>query len=109
MLERLHWLPIASRIDFKIATLTYKAVHLKQPQCLAQHLKLKSMHVNTQINDQLLPQHPSVGTNSYGRHAFSYTAPTVWNKRPYRLSNAPSVTLFRKNMKTLSPCLVWKS
>ena len=38
---------IASRIDFKIATLTYKAVHLKQPPCLAQHLKLKSMHLNT--------------------------------------------------------------
>ena len=40
LLERFHWLPIASRIDFKIATLTYKAVHWKQPPCLAQHLKL---------------------------------------------------------------------
>ena len=47
MLERLYWLPIASRIDFKIATLTYKAVHLKQTPCLAQQLKLKSMHLNT--------------------------------------------------------------
>ena len=72
LLERLHWLPIASRINFKIATLTYKAVHLKQPPCLAQHLKLKSMHLNTRNNDQLLLQHPSVGTNGYGRRAFSY-------------------------------------
>ena len=49
---RLHWLPIASRIDFKIATLTYKAVHLKQPSCLAQHLKHKSMHpiLETMVN-----------------------------------------------------------
>ena len=47
LLERLHWLPVTSHIDFKIATLTYKAVHLKQPPCLAQHLKLKSMHLNT--------------------------------------------------------------
>ena len=47
LLERLHWLPDASRIDFKIATLTYKAVHLTQPPCLAQHLKLKSMYLNT--------------------------------------------------------------
>ena len=46
-------------------------------------------------------QHPSVGTNSYGRHAFSYTAPTVWNKLPYKIRNAPSVTLFRKKLKTL--------
>ena len=43
LLERLHWLPIASRIDFKIDTLTYKAVYLKQPPCLAQHLKLYSI------------------------------------------------------------------
>ena len=61
LLERLHWLPIASRIDLKNATLTYKAVHLKQPPCLAQHLKLKSMHLNTRNNDQLFLQHPSVG------------------------------------------------
>ena len=59
LMERLHWLPVASRIDFKIATLSYKAVHLKQPPCLAQHLKLKSMHLNTRINDQLLLQHRS--------------------------------------------------
>ena len=42
--------------------------------------KLKSMLFNTRNNDQLLLQHPPVGTNSYGRHgydAFSYTAPIV--------------------------------
>ena len=42
-----------------------------------------------------------MGTNSYGRRAFSYTASTVWNKLPYRIRNAPSVTLFRKKLKTL--------
>ena len=92
---------LGCRIDFKIATLTDKTVHLKQPLCLAQHLKLKSMHLNTRNNDQLRLQHPSVGTNSYGRRAFSYTAPTVWNKLPYKIRNAPSVTVFRKKLKTL--------
>ena len=77
LLKRLHWLPIASRIDFKIATLTYRAVHLKQLPSLAKQLKLKSMHFYTRNNDQLLLQHPPVGTNSNGRRAFSYTAPTV--------------------------------
>ena len=92
------YLCINSRIDFKVAILNYKAVHLKQPPCLAQHLKLKSMNLNTQNNDQLLLKHPSVGTNSYGRRAFSYT---VWNKLPYKIRNAPSVTIFRKILKTL--------
>ena len=91
LLERFHWLPVASRIDFKIATLTYKAVHLKQPPCLAQHLKLKSMHLNTRNNDQLLLLHPSVGTNSYGRRAFSYKVPTVWNKLPYKIRKGRTI------------------
>ena len=39
----------ASCIDFKIATLTDKAVHVKQPLFLAQHLKLKYMHLNILI------------------------------------------------------------
>ena len=84
-----------------ISTLTYKAVRLKQPPSLAKHLKLKSMHFNTRSSDQLLLQHPPVGTNSYGRHAFSYTAPTVWSKVADYVRNAPSVMSFRKHLKTL--------
>ena len=74
---------------------------MKQPPSLAQHLKLKSMHLNTRNNAQLLLQHPYVGTNSYGRRAFSYTAPTVWNKLPYKIRNAPSVIYLGKKWKTL--------
>ena len=73
---------------------------MKQPPSLAKHLKLKSMHLNTQNNDQLLLQHPPVGTNSYGRCAFSYTAPSVWNKVPDYIRSAPSVMSFRKHLKT---------
>ena len=101
LLEQLPWLPIASSTDFKIATLTYKAVHLKQPPGLAQLLKLKSMHLNTRNSDQLHLQHPSVDTNTCGRRVFSYTALKVWNKHPYKIRYAPSVTLFRKKWKPL--------
>ena len=66
-------------------------------RALAKHLKLMSMHFNTRNNDQLLLQHPPVGTNSYGRRAFSYTAPTVWNKVPDYICSAPSVMSFRRD------------
>ena len=100
LLDKLHWLPVVSRIDFKIATLTYKAVHLKQPPSLCKNLELKSVLVKTRSNDHLLLQHPAVGSNNYGRRAFSYTAPTVWNKLPFQIRNAPSVMCFRKRLKT---------
>ena len=62
------------------------------------------MYLNTRNNDQLLLQHPPVGTNIYGRHAFNYMVPTVWNKVPdyiYKIYiYAPSVMSFRKQLKT---------
>ena len=47
--DRLHWLPIAAPLDFRI----HKLVHLKQPQSLAKHL-----HLNIPHNDQLFLQYP---------------------------------------------------
>jgi hypothetical protein len=34
LLSHLHWLPVAKRIHFKIATLTYKVLTTQQPACL---------------------------------------------------------------------------
>ena len=100
LLDKLHWLPVISRINFKVATITYKVLHLQQPPSLHRCLKLKSMPLNTRSNNQLQLQHPPVGSNNYGRRAFSYTAPTVWNMIPYCIRSAPSVMSFRKQLKT---------
>ena len=43
LLNQLHWLPIRSRIHFKVALLTYKAVHYNQPPSLAKHLTIHSL------------------------------------------------------------------
>ena len=80
---------------------------MQQPSSLAKHLKLKSMHLNTRNNDQLLLQHPSVGTNSYGTCAFSYTVPSVWNKVSYYIRNAPSVISFTKHLKRTILDICW--
>ena len=100
LLDKLHWLPVVSRINFKIGTITYKAVHLQQPASLSKCLNLKDISYNTRTSDLLKLQHPSVGTNNYGRCAFSYTAPTVWNKIPLSIRQAPSIMSFRKQLKT---------
>ena len=59
------------------------------------------MHFNTRNNDQLHLQQPPVGTNCYGHHVFSYTAPTVSNERPDDIRNAPSAMSFRKRLKKM--------
>jgi len=38
LLWQLHWLPVNSRIRFKLATLTYKALYTNSPQYLSSHI-----------------------------------------------------------------------
>lgn len=101
LLARLHWLPVASRISFKIAILTYKAVHWQQPPSLAKLLKFKSRtNYKTRNSNQLQLQHPPVGINNYGRRAFCYAAPSVWNSIPFSIRSANTIMAFRKQLKT---------
>ena len=100
LLDKLHWLPIVSRISFKIACLTYKAVHMNQPPLLSACLKLRPINVETRFSDNLQLQYPLVGNNNFGRRAFAFSAPTIWNQIPLNIRNAPSLFSFRKQLKT---------
>ena len=100
LLAKLHWLPVTSRIDFKLACITYKAIHKNQPPSLSESIVIRSSNKNTRNNDHLLLQHPPVGKNNYGCRAFSFTAPSIWNKIPLHIRMAPSILSFRKHLKT---------
>ena len=100
LLDKLHWLPVVSRIDFKLACITYKAVHMNQPPLLSKSLTLRSTRINTRSSNHLQLQHPPVGNNNFGRRAFAFSAPTVWNQIPFNIRNAPSLFSFRKQLKT---------
>ena len=45
LLSHLHWLPVAKRIHFKIATLTYKVLSTQQPAYL-RSLTIRFLHAN---------------------------------------------------------------
>ncbi len=45
VLEKLHWLPVGFRIDFKILMLTYKALNNLAPQYLSELLTPTHLHV----------------------------------------------------------------
>ena len=101
LLKRLHWLPVNSRISFKIATLTYKAVHTQQPPSLFKLLQFKGCtNFVTRSANHLQLQHPPVGINNFGRRAFGYAAPSVWNSIPFHIRSATSIMAFRKQLKT---------
>ncbi len=102
--ERLHWLPITSRITFKVALLTYKAIICEQPPSLHKLLTIRSDQVTTRsqtTQDRCVCKHllhPSA--SGFGRRAFDHIAPGVWNAIPPPIRLAPSIANFRKALKT---------
>ena len=99
--QQLHWLPIRSRIDYKIAIITFKTLKTGTPAYLANLLQLSTSsatHRRLQLNHS---------RTAFGRQAFSHSSATVWNSLPSELtSNFDSVELnlhtctFRRQLKT---------
>ena len=84
-LKSLHWLPVRSRIDFKIALLTFKCLHGEGPQYLRELLHVYQPTRQLRSSDAgLLRAEPA--TCSLGCRAFNYAAPSVWNSLPLHVS-----------------------
>ena len=102
--DELHWLPINSRVDFKIALLTYKALHNQAPECLSSMCHLASNSVGlsrnrSASNGDLIPYY-TWHTTHYGKRSFFYSSPYIWNNLPPYIKEQSTVTNFMKHLKT---------
>ena len=99
VLHQLHWLPIERRIEFKLATLTFKVLTHSQPTYLSallhRHAPTRSLR---SCGKNLLVILNVKSAN--GRRSFSFAAPTIWNSLPEIIRNSSSLALFRKQLKT---------
>jgi len=100
VLRDLHWLPITSRINFKILVLTYKCIHGLAPAYLQSLVTVKTNTRNLRSSSQLLLLQPRFKLLSAGHRAFYYCAPLLWNKLPSVLQSSPSIDVFKSNLKT---------
>ena len=66
LLNSLHWLPVHSRINFKIATITYKLLHSQSPGYLASMLH-HYIPTSRDVNEATTPRGRGRGHNSRGR------------------------------------------
>mgnify|MGYP001548919928 CR=1 FL=1 len=98
-LAALHWLPVATRIDFKIALLTYKALHEMAPSYLRDLLtEYEPSRLLRSASSGLLVIPPT--HSALQRRAFTFAAPTVWNSLPLHVREAPSIDSFKSRLKT---------
>jgi len=100
ILAGLHWLPIAYRIEFKVALLTFKTITTNQPAYLSELLHRRVPTRVLRSSDRNLLQH-DVARTAFASRAFCHAAPTVWNNLPHELTDdLSSLTVFKRLLKT---------
>ncbi len=100
-LRDLHWLPIRSRIKFKILIWTFKAVHGQAPPYIRDLIivKNKSRKTRSCSNGVSLEQLRS-NLKYGGDRCFRVVAPKLWNSLPLALRDCSNILSFRKHLKT---------
>ncbi len=97
-LKDLHWLPIKSRIKFKLLLLTWKALNGQAPLYLKELLKYKVKTHDGRVKNTLFV--PKTKLVTCGDRAFSSVAPMLWNSLPNNLRNIDKVSTFKNKLKT---------
>ena len=100
ILYSLHWLPVEQRIVFKILLLTFKVLHNIAPSYLCDLVKsyVPSRSLRSSSSNLLTKQ--SYHLKTYGKRAFSYVAPELWNVLPPNIRSCDSISLFKRDLKT---------
>ena len=101
VLADLHWLPIASRIRFKVALQTFKTLTTKKPEYLADLLSFQtaSRSLRSSSTNRL---HVDVARTSFASRAFRHVAPSVWNALTVHLTDvSQSLDSFKKQLKNI--------
>jgi len=111
LLSKLHWLPVQSRIEFKIACITYKVLTTGQPTYLSTLLNHYTPLCTLRSANQYRLQHPRVSTE-FAKRSFSYLAPKIWNPSisgfalPYQPSNVISKRTYLNSILHFTPAIL---
>ena len=104
-LNRLHWLPVKERIQFKILLYVFKCLNGHAPSYLAScfthyhqtRTGLRSAQDSTRLS---VPKFRRKALQSAADKSFSLAAPALWNNLPTSIRTANSVSSFKRCLKT---------
>ena len=103
VLRDLHWLPVVKRIDHKVLSLTFASLNESATAYLQElapsYTPPRSLRSASQSRLRL-PSTEGTSRKKYGARSFSNAAPVLWNALPQKLRHAPSISSFRKQLKT---------
>ena len=101
-LRQLHWLPIESRIQFKLCLLMHRIRAGRCPSCLSKTVQLVADHASrTGLRSAPTAWYVQPRLRIvFGERAFSFSGPKAWNALPDRLHSIESTDSFKKPLKT---------
>ena len=101
--DKLHWLPVRKRIEFKICTTVYKSLHGGAPPYLVEMMlpvtdtpAMRRLRSATR-GDLIIPSSKTV---RFGSRSFNVSGPTLWNSLPVNIRQCKSFESFKKQLKT---------
>ena len=100
ILKELHWLPIQSRIKFKLGLITFKAVNNLAPSYIRDLLKIHKPSRCLRSASKNLLEEPRTITKTYGDRTFRKAGSVVWNSLPDELRLETSINIFKNKLKT---------
>ncbi|XP_072020496.1 uncharacterized protein [Amphiura filiformis] len=101
IMRDLHWLPIRKRIAFKISLLTFKALHGQAPPYISELITPYTPYRTLRSSTQNLLKAPRRRPRTaYGRRSFAEAAYKEWNNLPLHVRLAPSINVFKTQLKT---------
>ena len=111
--DRLHWLPVLQRIEYKVCALIYKCLHRAAPTyltelCLPVSESVNRGHLRSAVRGNLVV--PRSRTTRYGQRSFAVAGATLWNSLPLSVRD-PSLTLsqFCARLKTALFCRAYET
>ena len=99
--DRLHWLRVPQRIEFKRGPLVHKAIHGLAPAYIANYcIEIPSRRCLRSSAHRRLHVPPPSKTVMLGERSFSIGGPSLWNNLPDTVKEADTVELFKQRIKT---------
>ena len=101
-LAELHWLPLRSRIKFKILTIVYKCLRGDAPEYLMNLLTRCPQTIHTLRSKDIINRLviPRTLRKTFASRSFSVMGLVLWNRLPNSVKHSGNVDIFKKNLKT---------
>ena len=94
----LHWLPVKTRIEFKLLTFMYNCSRGNAPAYLTEllTLQLTTRNLRSSENNVMSYTVPVNKRQTFGDRAFRTAGPRIWNTIPLAIRQSETLDFFQK-------------